>query len=227
MNFQWIVGLSVSLGGGWLAAEICTCGICKYLGEKNDPSYNGPQTRQVPRWLIGFIERLFFTPIVAYHISGTAVAMIVWITVKMATNWNRMTRTKSSNNPWIVPFALSSLLGSLVSMLFALLGGLICNGKIPLEKLYQEALDVPQDMVPIYKSLQAISIILALAGTFMLAFALKIRTGISNELRKELEIDKQNLISPTDVRLSRWLFICGLILISVAAGLQLWRILCL
>ena len=76
-----------------------------------------------------------------------------------------------------------------------------------------------------YKSLQAIPIILALAGTFMLAFGLKVRPGISNEMRKKLEIEKEGLISPSDVKQRTGLMCWGLALISIAAALQLWNIL--
>jgi hypothetical protein len=77
------------------------------------------------------------------------------------------------------------------------------------------------------KTLQMISVILALVGTFMLAFGLKVKSGISNDLRDELRLDKEDLIAPSDVRQRTGLFIWGLILISVAAILQLWTILCL
>lgn len=82
-----------------------------------------------------------------------------------------------------------------------------------------------QNMVPIYKSLQTISIILALAGTFMLAFGLKVRRGIINNLRKKLEIEKKGLNPPTDVKQRTGLLFLGLVLISIAALLQLWTIL--
>jgi len=77
-----------------------------------------------------------------------------------------------------------------------------------------------------YKLIQTISIIFALIGTFLLAYGLKVKTGISNDLRKDLDIDKKRLIPPSDVvqrgTLVRW----GLVLITIAAGLQLSVVLC-
>ena len=80
--------------------------------------------------------------------------------------------------------------------------------------------------ISIHKSLQAISIMLALIGTFMLGFGLKVRSGITSELRKKLKIEEQGLIAPSDVRQCTALIVCGLALISIAAFLQLWTILC-
>jgi len=75
-----------------------------------------------------------------------------------------------------------------------------------------------------HKVLQALSIVLALIGTYLLAFGLKVRTGISDELRKELEIEKKELIAPADVRQRTSVVSWGLVMISLAALLQLWVI---
>ena len=98
--------------------------VCRYLGEEHDPLPANSEILAVPGWLVGLIERLFFTLIIAFGISGAAISMAAWITVKMASTWKRLAR---ENNPWTGPFALSSLLGNLVSMLFALIGGLVCR----------------------------------------------------------------------------------------------------
>lgn len=76
------------------------------------------------------------------------------------------------------------------------------------------------------KVLQAISVILALGGAFMLAFGLRVRTGISDDLRKQLHIEERNLISPSDVRQRTGLTTCGLVIIILAAVFQLWAIVC-
>jgi hypothetical protein len=72
--------------------------------------------------LIGTLERLFFTLIIAFDVTAAAVAMVAWLALKMATNWNR---PNASHTP---TEALTGLLGGLISMLFALIGGLICKG---------------------------------------------------------------------------------------------------
>ena len=69
-----------------------------------------------------------------------------------------------------------------------------------------------------------VSISSALIGTFMLAFGLKVKSGISKSLRKELG-NKQDLIAPSDVRQRTILIALGLALITIAAGIQLWLVL--
>lgn len=79
---------------------------------------------EIPPWLTGFIEQLFFTIVVAFNVQGAAIAMIAWATVKMATGWNW--QPKDENRL----LAFTGLLGTIVSLLFAMLGGLICRGEI-------------------------------------------------------------------------------------------------
>jgi len=76
------------------------------------------------------MERLFFTVVVAFDVSGAAIAMIGWITLKLATNWNRPgTQSQEQWSKWSA-WAFSALIGGLVSMLFALLGGLGWRGRL-------------------------------------------------------------------------------------------------
>lgn len=82
--------------------------------------------RTVPAWLVGGVERTFFTLAVAYDLSGAAVGMVAWITVKMVSNWNRPDRKAPSDDPEIaVQLSMAALLASLVSMIFATAGGLL------------------------------------------------------------------------------------------------------
>jgi hypothetical protein len=81
--------------------------------------------QDVPPWLTGSLERFFFTVAVAFNVSGYVVAMIAWTALKMATDWNRP--QGASHNP---AGAWTALLGGLMSMFFALLGGLVCGGLI-------------------------------------------------------------------------------------------------
>jgi hypothetical protein len=81
----------------------------------------------VPSWLTGTIERLFFTTAVAFELSGVATAMMAWMGVKLAANWNRPTAPPDP----VGALALSAALGGLVSMFFALTGGVICRSWRP------------------------------------------------------------------------------------------------
>lgn len=58
----------------------------------------------------------------------------------------------------------------------------------------------------------------------MLAFGLKVREGISKELRKELQLDERDLIAPSDVRQRTTLIGFGLTLITLAALIQLYMV---
>ena len=80
----------------------------------------------IPPWLMGGLERLFFTIAVAFNVPGAVTAMMAWLGLKMVTDWNRPGGV--SRDP---AEAMSGLLGGLVSMFFAMVGGLICKGSSP------------------------------------------------------------------------------------------------
>ena len=75
----------------------------------------------------GVLERVFFTIVFAFDISGGGTAAIGWITLKMATNWNK-TFPKNDEKPWSIDertkMALCSLYAGLFSLSFALISGL-------------------------------------------------------------------------------------------------------
>ena len=73
--------------------------------------------------ITGSIERLFFTILVAFDVSGTATAMMVWVSVKMAANW--LIVIKDEKEQWKRQMAFSGLLGTMISLFIALIGGLI------------------------------------------------------------------------------------------------------
>lgn len=75
------------------------------------------------------------------------------------------------------------------------------------------------------KWMQAVTVILALVGTYFLAFGLRVRGSVSNDLRRESKIP-ENLIDPSSVRPRNGLIVLGLGLITLAAGIQIWIIIC-
>jgi hypothetical protein len=79
----------------------------------------GSERARVSPWLTGIVERAFFTVVLAFDVSGASTAMMAWLTVKMLPNWNRTTADP--------PGAFTALLAGLVSLFFALVGGLICR----------------------------------------------------------------------------------------------------
>lgn len=91
-------------------------------------------------WFIGAVERMFFTPLVAWNVGGAGIAMIAWITVKYYTFWKKRRlepgksgntkQTENDQSSLAVGLAFKSLLSGLVSMFFALIGGLIWRWEI-------------------------------------------------------------------------------------------------
>lgn len=122
---EWIVGLFVSLVLGAAAVEI-GLRLLRYMirvGDKRSLPHASNVTG-VPGWLTGIVERLFFTILIGFGVQGVPAAMMVWIGLKLTTNWNHP-RWKDTPEEWTV-FAFTALLAGLMSMLFAALGGLIC-----------------------------------------------------------------------------------------------------
>ena len=70
-------------------------------------------------WKVGTFERAFFTVGVAAGMPGVLTAMMLWIAAKMAAHWG----TRSEKVHDLEALRLTALLGSLVSMMFALIGG--------------------------------------------------------------------------------------------------------
>ena len=122
---NWIAGLLVAIVVGHIVTGIFLYTVRGVLGFGSKPK--DKTTKRVPPWLTGCVERLVFAVFVGLDISGTAPAMIGWLAIKMATNWNRkdMETVTASR-----PFSFSALLAGLISMLFAVLGGMICSGKL-------------------------------------------------------------------------------------------------
>src|SRR5713101_874251 len=105
----WLVGLTWALVVGHFGAWAVVKGVRAYLPAARPAAGDG-----IPAWLTGIIERLFFTTAVALESSGAAPAMMAWMAIKLAANWNR-----AQTPPPNVAAVLSAVLGGLVSMFFA------------------------------------------------------------------------------------------------------------
>ena len=133
--FRWFFGLGVfALGLGWLLIyfflEIVRIHIKAKAGERGEQKAYEDVIKplDVPSWLVGLMERTFFTVLVASNVSATALAILAWVTLKMAFSWNIVWRETESIT--IRSLAFSALLANLFSMLFALIVGLICLGGV-------------------------------------------------------------------------------------------------
>ena len=114
-------GLAISLGLGSILTPKFLDWLRQNLLSAIDAEYHVESFGALD-WLVGVIERLFFTIIVGFDVSGAAVAMVSWILVKMATNWHRIIESGDNRQRGL---ALCSMMGSMVSLFFALVGGLI------------------------------------------------------------------------------------------------------
>lgn len=79
---DWLVGMLFSVVVGGVATSITLWAIRLPMGGKQK------DLSGVSGWVTGAIERAFFTILVALDVSGTATAMIGWLAVKLASNWN-------------------------------------------------------------------------------------------------------------------------------------------
>jgi hypothetical protein len=128
MTTQWIINWSIGLLGfavifGYFITALFTSKLRKHAEEGVTPD-------KVMAFWTGTIERLFFTLLVAFEMSGIPTVLVAWIIFKVAPDWDRLkkeTQAEDLKGP-----AFVRLLGNVLSMIFALVGGLICSGKIPL-----------------------------------------------------------------------------------------------
>lgn len=133
----WIFGLGlVSLVLGSLVSYLvwnALHGYFSYLNRSKHWNLSNEFITTVKPFpvLIGISERLFFTLLVAFQVTGVAGGIIAWIGVKMAVGWGAVKEGRTPHRA----LAFTGLLSSLVSLLFAVVGGLICNGAIPVYKL--------------------------------------------------------------------------------------------
>ena len=127
----WVAGLVFSLGFGHVAVYEFLVRLRLYMNLGSKPGQESI-TKAVPSWLMGVGERFFFTIAVGVNLSGAGVAMMAWIAIKMAANWNRPGPPNEEEEDLLIRkrFALSAAVAGMMSMIFALLGGLICKGKI-------------------------------------------------------------------------------------------------
>ena len=87
---------------------------------REDVSFDHPDDDDgVPGSVVGWFERTFFTLAILASVSGAITGMVLWMGVKMAAHWD--TRTESG----VEAMRITALLGNLLSLFFALAGGLL------------------------------------------------------------------------------------------------------
>jgi len=123
-----VKGLLISqVLGYWLTPKYLEWIRDDFKRAANFNEYNLEKWGAINR-LVGVIERVFFTIIVAFDISGAAVAMVSWLLVKMATDWNRI--VEENRDRKYRGAAFCSLTAGVVSLTFALIGGVFIKAGI-------------------------------------------------------------------------------------------------
>lgn len=131
--FLWILGpvVALVLGHLWTTSFLKVMRNRVYHRAVKDEEEIDPLftvSLAVPATVLGVIERIFFGALVAFDISATGAAMVTWILVKMATDWHRILAQKGELGPRALAF--TSLSASMISLFFALIGGLMCRTAI-------------------------------------------------------------------------------------------------
>jgi hypothetical protein len=120
--FRWTAGFFVSLVFGGIVTQYYARRIRKLIGDED------PQYRILIPLSLGVVENLFFTIGVAFDLSGVMVGMVAWMGAKMAAHWGIESKEHQVKNIDTVRFLV--LGGTMISLLFAMIGGLICAGKL-------------------------------------------------------------------------------------------------
>ena len=144
---RWFIGLYVV---SLLLGHLLSSWVLRWLRRKEKIGMIMRLTKQgreewenlqlTGRWF-GLLERSIFTiMVVLTGINGALAVMIAWIGAKMILNWKHTFEWSLERKPcdyeedaWSLKvhmFARTSLLGNLISIFFASLGGLICAGKL-------------------------------------------------------------------------------------------------
>jgi hypothetical protein len=120
---RWTIGLLFSLIVGHFVIAV-SLDFLRY-------SVGVPKLEAIPASLTGLLERLFFTIVIGVRdvelTSEIPMAMVAWLGLKLAANWNRDEHELKDKSR---AGAVSAALAGLVSMLFAFVGGLLCRGSI-------------------------------------------------------------------------------------------------
>jgi hypothetical protein len=119
---RWPAGLFVSLVFGGIVTQYYARKVKKLIGDE-DPNY-----RILIPLSIGVVESLFFTIGVAFNLSGVMIGMVAWMGAKMAAHWGKESQEHQVSNIVTVRFLV--LVGTMLSLLFAMIGGLICAGRL-------------------------------------------------------------------------------------------------
>ncbi|MEJ2463957.1 MAG: hypothetical protein P8098_20355 [Candidatus Thiodiazotropha sp.] len=120
----WLYGLAISLVGGLIVA-----GFYRFVLEKAlRTSKPIQEAKRFPGWLLGIMERLFFTILIATNATAVVPAMMGWLAIKMAINWSNSKKDYSEEGKLLAFIGVTT---GLVSLALAYIGGVYIKCAIP------------------------------------------------------------------------------------------------
>ena len=124
-TLRWLIGLiGIAAILGWLVSYLWYAFLCWLVKIDCKVPLLPRRPLDETGHLTGVVERVFFAVAIGTDMSGTAIAMIGWITVKNVILWPGFTHNGPSSQGTV------SLLSSMGSMLIAIVAGEICRGKL-------------------------------------------------------------------------------------------------
>lgn len=131
-----LLGLFISLVIGAIVTSLFLR-ITRWWVDKKAKQDNQEATELIKKklyisgFILGLIERPLITVLIAYNISGVAGGIFTYIALKMAIDWIPLLQKEKDNmNFGSRSYVFCSLVGNLLSILFAVLGGLVWKGDI-------------------------------------------------------------------------------------------------
>ena len=85
---RWVIGFVFSLFIGHLLTKKFVNDLRSYI--KFDMSGINVSEREIPAWVMGTLERLFFTILIGFYVPAAGAAIMGWLTIKMLTNTNAL-----------------------------------------------------------------------------------------------------------------------------------------
>jgi hypothetical protein len=119
----WITGLVLSCVLGHFIVGEFLRRLSAHLTLPEHRNFPEASAKKTPGWVTGYLERFFFTMAVAVDMAGVLPAMMTWLVVKLAANWQLREDIKDQREK--ANYKFSALLAGLVSMIIAFISGLL------------------------------------------------------------------------------------------------------
>lgn len=116
-TLAYVLSVGIAIPVVFLWSEFLYKRVEKYKTEEDEEA---GRVRWIPVW-VGILERAIITTLVGWGVPGTAGFMGAWVAVKAAGGW----RSWSKGTTYGRAIFFVGLLGSAMSLLFAIAGGLI------------------------------------------------------------------------------------------------------